>query len=224
MHDSVVFDTVFERAVEHYPEIEVVTADAGYKTPWICKQIIDSGRLPSLPYKRPMTQKDNLPWYEYVYDEYYDCILCPQYHPLSYSTTNREGYREYKSKSYICKSCPVRERCTQNQQCVKTVTQHVWQDYLEQAEDVRLSPLGKETYALRSQTIERVFADAKEKHAMRYTPYRGLAAVTTWVKLKFAALNLKKFAIHKWMQPLLKFAISIIEATLQNCKVASLTI
>ena len=224
VHDSVVFDTVFERAVEHYPEIEVVTADAGYKTPWICKQIIDSGRLPSLPYKRPMTQKGNLPWYEYVYDEYYDCILCPQYHPLSYSTTNREGYREYKSKSYICKSCPVRERCTQNQQCVKTVTQHVWQDYLEQAEDVRLSPLGKETYALRSQTIERVFADAKEKHAMRYTPYRGLTAVTTWVKLKFAALNLKKFAIHKWMQPLLKSAISIIEATLQNCKVASLTI
>ena len=138
--------------------------------------------------------------------------------------TNREGYREYKSKSYICQNCPVRERCTQNQQCVKTVTQHVWQDYLERAEDVRLSPLGKETYALRSQTIERVFADAKEKHAMRYTPYRGLAAVTAWVKLKFTALNLKKFAIHKWMQSLLQLAISMIEATLQNCKVASLTI
>ena len=34
---------------------------------------------------------------------------------------------------------------------------------------------------------------------MRYTPYRGLTAVTAWVKLKFAAMNLKKFAIHKWM-------------------------
>ena len=56
--------------------------------------------------------------------------------------------------------------------------------------------IGKETYALRSQTIERVFADAKEKHAMRYTPYRGLSAVTAWVKLKFAAMNLKKFAIQ----------------------------
>ena len=49
-----------------------------------------------------MTKKDNLPWYEYVYDEYYDCVLCPQYHVLSYSTTNREGYREYKSKRYVC--------------------------------------------------------------------------------------------------------------------------
>ena len=42
-----------------------------------------------------------------------------------------------------------------------------------------------------------MFADAKEKHAMRYTPYRGLAAVTNWVNLKFAAMNLKKLAIHK---------------------------
>ena len=131
VHDSVAFDAVFERATEHYPEIEVVTADAGYKTPWICKQIIDSGRIPSLPYKRPMTKKDNLPWYEYVYDEYYDCVLCPQYHVLSYSTTNREGYREYKSKRYVCQDCPVREQCTQNQQCTKTVIRHIWQDYIE---------------------------------------------------------------------------------------------
>ena len=61
VHDSVAFDTVFERLVEHYPEARVITADAGYKTPWICKQVFDSGRIPSLPYKRPMTKKDNLP-------------------------------------------------------------------------------------------------------------------------------------------------------------------
>ena len=80
------------------------------------------------------------------------------------------------------------------------MTRHVWHDYIERAEDFRHSSLGKKTYALRSQTIERVFADAKEKHAMRYTPYRGLPAVTAWVKLKFAAMNLKKLAIHKWMR------------------------
>lgn len=151
-----------------------------------------------------MTKKGNLPWYEYVYDDYYDCILCPQNQVLNYATTNRDGYREYKSKSYVCKNCPVRECCTQSRQCTKTVMRHVWHDYIERAEDVRHSPLGKTTYALRSQTIERVFADAKEKHAMRYTPYRGLTAVTAWVKLKFAAMNLKKLAIHKW-QPFFRF-------------------
>ena len=210
VHDSVAFDTVFERLRIHYPEVQVITADAGYKTPWICKQIFDSGRIASLPYKRPMTKKGNLPWYEYVYDEYYDCVLCPQDKILRYATTNREGYREYKSKGYECQECPVRERCTQNQQHTKTVTRHIWQEYLERAEDIRHSPLGKATYALRSQTIERVFADAKEKHAMRYTPYRGLTAVTAWVKLKFAAMNLKKLAIHKWRPFLLFLLFSIL--------------
>ena len=105
-----------------------------------------------------------------------------------------------KKKSYICKTCPVRERCTEDQQCTKIVTRHAWHDYIERAEDFRHSSLGKKTYALRSQTIERVFADAKEKHAMRYMPYRGLPEVTAWVKLKFAAMNLKKLAIHKWLR------------------------
>ena len=72
------------------------------------------------------------------------------------------------------------------------MTRHVWHDYIERAEDVRHSPIGKKTYALRSQTIERVFADAKEKHAMRYTPYRGLPAVTAWVKLKICRDEFEK--------------------------------
>ena len=78
------------------------------------------------------------------------------------------------------------------------MTRHVWHEYLERAEDVRHSWKGSELYALRSQTIERVFADAKEKHGMRYTLLRGLKQVTNWVKLKFAAMNLKKLAIWKW--------------------------
>ena len=61
-------------------------------------------------------------------------------------------------------------------------------------EGIRKTDLGKKIYAQRKETIERVFADAKEKHAMRYTHHRGLAAVTRWVRLKFAAMNLKKLA------------------------------
>ena len=75
---------------------------------------------------------------------------------------------------------------------------HIWDDYLEKVEDIRYTPKYKDMYERRKETIERVFADAKEKYAMRYTPYRGLSQVTNWVRLKFAAMNLKKFAIHKW--------------------------
>ena len=52
----------------------------------------------------------------------------------------------------------------------------------------------KATYSLRSETIKRVFAYAKEKHAMRYTHLRGHDRVRNWVMFKFAAMNLKKMA------------------------------
>ena len=56
----------------------------------------------------------------------------------------------------------------------------------------------KEMYKARKETIERVFADAKEQRGLRYTRYTGLAQVTNWVKLKFAAMNLKKYAKWVW--------------------------
>ena len=49
---------------------------------------------------------------------------------------------------------------------------------------------------MRKQKIERVFADAKVKHGLRYTQLRGLAKVTMQVTLTFACMNLKKLA--KW--------------------------
>ena len=198
VHDSVVFDTVYDRVTENFSEVQVVTMDAGYKTPWIAKKIFDDGRIPSFPYKRPMTADYGHKWYEYVYDEYYNCIICPEYKVLNYSTTNRNGYREYKSKPYICETCPTRMKCTQSRNAQKLVTRHIWQDYIERAEDVRHSLRGQESYGLRSQTIERVFADAKEKHGMRYTHHRSLARVQNWVRLKFAAMNLKKLATWRW--------------------------
>ena len=196
VHDSVMFDGLYRDVVARFPEIEIAALDSAYKTPWIMKQIFDSGRKASVPYKRPMTQKGFFKKYEYVYDEYYDCILCPENQVLTYSTTNREGYREYKSDPKICQNCPSRHKCTESKNCQKVVTRHVWEDYMELAEDVRHSPEGKEIYTMRGQTIERVFADAKEKHFMRYTYYRGLAKLKMQALLTFTAMNLKKLA--KW--------------------------
>ena len=198
VHDSVAFDGLYDRLVERNPEIKAIVADAGYKTPWISKRILDDGRIPVLPYKRPMSKKGFFPPYEYVYDEYFNCVICPENQVLSYATTNREGYREFKSKGYICENCPSRHLCTENQKFEKTITKHIWSDYLETVEDIRHTPEYKALYERRKETIERVFADAKEKYAMRYTPYRGLSQVTNWVRLKFATMNLKKYALHRW--------------------------
>ena len=93
--------------------------------------------------------------------------------------------------------------------CIKTVQRHIWKDYEELADDARYTPAYAQLYKCRKETIERVFADAKEKHAMRYTQYRGLAQVTNWVKLKFVAMNLKKLATWKWRNLLSSFRFAV---------------
>ena len=198
VHDSVAFDELYDKVAERFPEMETVVADSAYKTPHICKKVFDDDRILSTAYKRPQTMKGGHEWWKYVYDEYYDCVICPEYQVLRYSTTNRDGYREYKSDPKICANCPTRQLCTHAKNCMKTVQRHVWKDYEELAEDVRYTPEYQELYRKRKETIERVFADAKEKHAMRYTRYKGLTQTANWVRLKFAAMNLKKLAKWKW--------------------------
>ncbi|PJN89971.1 hypothetical protein CVN76_11660 [Bacillus sp. mrc49] len=50
------------------------------------------------------------------------------------------------------------------------------------------------TFGIRSlrETIDRVFADAKEKHGMRWTTLRGLEKLSMQAMLTFAAMNVKK--------------------------------
>ena len=68
---------------------------------------------------------------------------------------------------------------------------------MEQVEDFRHTPWVKDLYDKRKQKIERVFADAKVKHGLRYTQLRDLAKVTMQVTLTFACMNLKKLANWK---------------------------
>ena len=83
----------------------------------------------------------------------------------------------------------------------KMIQRHIWAEHLDLAEELRKTSYGKFLYALRKESIERVFADAKEKHGMRYTNHRGLARVTQWVTLKFACMNLKKLASRRGDSP-----------------------
>ena len=122
VHDSVMFDDLYSATISRFPEVEIVALDSAYKTHWIMRQVFDSGRLAATPYKRPMTKEGFFKKYEYVYDEYHNCILCPQNQILKYSTTNRDGYRQYKSNPQICAVCPSRNKCTHSKNFQKVVT------------------------------------------------------------------------------------------------------
>ena len=91
VHDSVAFDEVYDRVVAAFPEMETIVADSAYKTPHICKKVFEDGRVLSTAYKRPQTLKGGHQWWKYVYDEHYDCVLCPEYQVLTYRTKVRVG-------------------------------------------------------------------------------------------------------------------------------------
>ena len=191
-HDSRTFPQLYDKIKNI--GIKTLVADAGYKTPAIAKLLLDDGIRPLLPYKAPMTKEGFFKKYEYVYDEYYDCYLCPKDKILTYKTTNRNGYREYKSCGETCGSCPYLSRCTGSKDHVKTVTRHIWEPYLDRCEEIRHTYGMKELYAKRKETIERLFGTAKENHGFRYTQMFGKARMEMKVGLTFACMNLKKLA------------------------------
>ena len=200
VHDSVGFIDLYEKLKDRFStdEIIAIAMDAGYITPYICKELLEDNILPSLPYKRPMTKDGFFKKYEYVYDESNDCYICPNFKILKYSTTNRDGYREYKSNPCECSKCPYLNKCTNSKNHQKVITHHIWQEFIDEANHLRHDKYVKSVYKARKETIERVFADAKEKHGMRYTHLRSLAKITMEVTLIYACMNLKKMANQLW--------------------------
>ena len=213
VHDSVAWDALYGQVTDRFPEAEFITMDAGYKTPWIAKKILDDGRVPILPYTNHHLRRDIYKLWEYEYNPKDDCFICPHGGKLRHTTTDKEGKRTYRSDTKHCKACPFKERCGANEKGQKLLITHIWQEYLDLVEQLRRTDRGKKIYAMRKETIERVFADAKEKYAMRYTHHRGLARVTNWVRLKYAAMNLKKLAEWSWnnsiFHPFLSFFSTI---------------
>ena len=99
-----------------------MVGDTAYKTPAIAHKLKEDWIALLSTYSRPKTKDGFFRKYEYVYDEYYDCYLCPADQVLSYSTTNRDGYKEYKSDPRICEHCPYLSQCTLSKKHVKVVT------------------------------------------------------------------------------------------------------
>lgn len=196
VHDSVPYLDRLDRQAERFGfDIKHVGVDAGYCTAAICKGLSDRNIYGAMPYVRPMGKPGMFNKRDFVYDEYYDCYLCPAGQVLDYSTTNREGFHEYKSNSSTCKNCPRLHECTQSQNHIKVITRHVWEEHKEKINDQRLTPKGQRIYKRRKETVERSFADAKELHGHRYARLRGIDKVQEQCLMAACAQNIKKIAL-----------------------------
>ena len=197
-HDSTSFPKVREKVMENYrDEINFEVLDSGYKTPSICKMIIDDNKIPLMPYSRPKGPKALMSKKEFIYNKETDTFKCPNNEILAYSTTNKEGYICYKSNPEKCLNCPFRDKCTKSKNHQKQITVHVWNYYLEAVNNLRYTQIWKEKYPKRKQTIERVFADCKENMCLRFTRVKGLKKNQMNATMIFACHNLKKMALWR---------------------------
>lgn len=209
-HDSSTFLKTYEKVVENFGSsqqhsIRSIGLDAGYKTPTIAHRILQDNITPLMPYTRPKGKKYNedtatkMGKKDFQYDKVADVFICPAKNIVAPRGVQRKtGYVTYSTKTEDSKACPLRKKCLSKTGKTKSLVRHIWQESLDEVELVRLTSYHKQYYPLRSKTIERVFADAKENHGMRFTRHKGKNRVLDETRLIFSVMNLKKIAL--WSQ------------------------
>lgn len=84
---------------------------------------------------------------------------------------------------------------------------------MEMNEDIRHTLGMKDLYALRKETIERIFGIAKENHGFRYTQMFEKARMEMRAGLTYACMNLKKQAKMKLKMGLIEVDTALITLT-----------
>ncbi len=195
VHDSRPYLERLNRQRQHFGfEVDAVGLDAGYHTAAICQGLEERDIYGVIGYRRLNHKKGYFYKREYVYDAAADVYFCPAEQRITYSTTNRQGYREYKSDPRLCKDCPLLMQCTKSANHTKVITRHVWQAAKERIDAHRKTPAGHKLYARRKETVERSFADGKQLHGHRYARLRGIGKVQEQCLLSAACQNMKKIA------------------------------
>ncbi|ODT49495.1 IS1182 family transposase [Devosia sp. 63-57] len=197
VHDSIVYLTRLDRQVERFGfAVGAVGLDAGYATPGIARGLEERNILGVTGYRNPTPPRSGMMRKSrFAYEAEQDGYRCPEGQVLPYATTDRSGYKHYRSDPAICKTCPLLASCTSNAKAQRTITRHVWQDARERTDAHRLTPWGKAIYKRRKETVERSFADAKQLHGHRYARFRSLWRVRVQCLLAATAQNIKKIAM-----------------------------
>jgi hypothetical protein len=207
VHDSIVYLSRLDRQVERFGfQVGAVGLDAGYATAGIARGLEERAILGVTGYRNPTPPKPGMMRKSAFVYEAVDGYRCPEGQLLAYATTDRNGYRHYKSDPAICRDCPLLASCTSNATAQRTITRHVWQDQRERTDANRLTAWGKAIYKRRKETVERSFADAKQLHGHRYAHFRSLTRVACQCLIAAAAQNIKKIALALATKPNLSAA------------------
>lgn len=198
VHDAVPYLERLDYINESYDfpkELKYACADAGYFNNNVLLGLKERNLKPIIcPTKfQKKPGKDSKYWFSYDLIE--DVYICREGYLLEYKTTKRDGYSEYLSDEETCRNCPKKTQCLLGANTIRTIRRHVNDEYKDEARAALKEEKGKNLYDRRKETVERVFADAKELHGFRYAHFRGQEKVQTEAYLVAIAQNIKKMAI-----------------------------
>lgn len=180
-------------------EVSAVGVDAGYNTAYICRALCKLGIYGTIGRKKTGGKKYFFKKTKFIYNSDDDTYTCPNNCILTYCTTKRDGFKEYKSLKSDCENCQYFGKCITSSSGRKSVNRHVWEHYKEEIKENTKSDYGKEIYRRRKETVERSFANSKQLHGYRYAKFRGLEKVKFQAYMTVIAQNIKKMAmIFSW--------------------------
>lgn len=194
-HDSRSFHELYPQVSSLEPTHLVM--DAGYKTPVIAQLLQEDDVQAVFPYTAPKGKKKEKGFRkrDFLYDGEKKLYHCPQGETLTYKRVDREGYLSFEAPASRCQSCPDQKKCLSPTAKSRRITRHLYEDSLDEANRYRLTEEGKDLYAKRKQTIERVFAEGKENHGLRFTRQVGREAMKVKASLTLLCMNMKKYAL-----------------------------
>jgi transposase len=193
----------FQATTGHYPEL--LLGDAGYATALDLATCAEAEVTLYAPYqensfteqkraKKPTRQigKDAFSWSE-AEQKY----RCPQGHELAWEESEnkkRRGGKRVRVDTYRCppkncRECPQKQQCCRNPEAGRTIDRSEHEGLVEQLQERMKSRAAKELYKLRSQTVERCFADGKQHRCLRRFSGRGLNRACISVGLFVLAHN-----------------------------------
>ncbi len=138
-----------------------------------------------------------IPRDEFAWNETERTYHCPAGHPLTYQgreRRTRHGNRElwqyrYQCNVSHCQACPLSKQCLRKGSKGRTIKRLEGQELLDAQREKMADDEVKARYAIRSQTVERGFADSKGNRRWDRFHGRGLNRARTETGLMVLAQN-----------------------------------
>ena len=150
--------------------------------------------------RKTASGEQQIPRSEFTYDATANAYTCPAGHTLPYRERERkqrfggrtlDQYR-YQCSASHCQTCPLASRCLAGGKA-RTIRRMEGEELLEAQRTKMERDAVKARYALRGQTVERSFGDAKGNRRHERFHGRGLTRVCTETGLLVLAQNLQLF-------------------------------